>query len=200
MNRLRSLRRQLFDIRPGEHRRTWSMFFYLLSVLFAYYILKPVSRAMFLTKFDFDNLPALYILIAAVGGVFAYLYSKLAAKTSLRTAVFVTMALSVASLVAMWALIHFSWMLYVFNVWVSLFSIVLVSQGWLVAANVFDSREAKRLYGLLGLGAVVGAGIGSAVTTFTVKIVGTRNLILACAVMVVLAFAAFLGGTRQRRA
>ena len=43
------------------------MFFYLLSVLFAYYILKPVSRAMFLTRFDFDNLPALYILIAAVG-------------------------------------------------------------------------------------------------------------------------------------
>src|SRR3954468_20743745 len=91
MNRLRSLRRQLFDIRPGEHRRTWSMFLYLLFVLFAYYILKPVSRAMFLTKFDADNLPALYILIAGVGGVFAYLYSKLAARTSLGAAVFVTM-------------------------------------------------------------------------------------------------------------
>jgi AAA family ATP:ADP antiporter len=89
-------------------------------------------------------------------------------------------------------------MLYVFNVWVSLFSITLFSQGWLVAANVFDSREAKRLYGLLGLGAVAGAAIGSAVTTFTVKIVGTQNLILACAVMVLLAFGAFLGAVRQR--
>src|SRR6476659_2646282 len=113
MNRLRILRRQLFDIRPGEHRRTWSMFFYLLFVLFAYYILKPVSRAMFLNKFDPDNLPALYILIAAVGGVFAYLYSKLAAKTSLPTAVFVTMTLSVVSLVGIWALIGYPWMLYV---------------------------------------------------------------------------------------
>ena len=56
------------------------MFFYLLFVLFAYYILKPVSRAMFLNKFDTDKLPALYILIAGFGGVFAYLYSKLAAK------------------------------------------------------------------------------------------------------------------------
>ena len=79
----------------------------------------------------------------------------------------------------------------------SLFSITLFSQGWLVAANVFDSREAKRLYGLLGLGAVAGAAIGSAVTTFTVKIVGTQNLILACAVMVLLAFGAFLGAVRQ---
>ena len=32
MNRLRSLRRQLFDIRPGEHARLWWMFFYLLFV------------------------------------------------------------------------------------------------------------------------------------------------------------------------
>src|ERR1041385_9088307 len=109
MHRLRSLRRQMFDIRPGEHLRTWSMFFYLLSVLFAYYILKPVSRAMFLTKFNFDDLPQLYILIAIFGGVFAYLYSKLAAKTSLGAAVLASNALSVAALVGMWALIHISW-------------------------------------------------------------------------------------------
>src|SRR3954451_20437523 len=196
MNKFRSLRRQMFDVRPGEHLRTWSMFFYLLSVLFAYYILKPVSRAMFLTKFDFDNLPALYILIAAVGGVFAYVYSKLAAKTSLRTAVFVTMALSVASLVAMWALIHFSWMLYVLNVWVSLFSIVLVSQGWLVASNIFDAREAKRLYPLLGTGMVLGAACGGEFTSRTALLVGTRNLLLASAVMVILAYIAFRCATR----
>src|SRR3954453_9093648 len=199
MNRFRSLRRQMFDIRPGEHLRTWSMFFYLLSVLFAYYILKPVSRAMFLTKFDFDNLPALYILIAAVGGVFAYLYSKLAAKTSLRTAVFVTMALSVASLIAMWALIHFSWMLYVLNVWVSLFSIVLVSQGWLVASNIFDAREAKRLYPLLGMGMVLGAACGGEFTSRTAMVVGTQNLLLASAVMVVIAYLFFRLATSESK-
>src|SRR5581483_4470072 len=101
MNRLRSLRQQMFDIRPGEHLRTWSMFFYLLFVLFAYYIVKPVSRAMFLTKFDIDKLPSLYILIAIAGGILAYLYSKLATKASLRIAVFAAMALSVVTLIVM---------------------------------------------------------------------------------------------------
>src|SRR4051794_36079597 len=118
MNRLRALRRQMFDIRPGEHLRTWAMFLYLMFVLFAYYILKPVSRSMFLTKFDPDKLPWLYILMAAFGGVFAYLYSKLASRTSLRTAVFWVMALSVASLVAIWMLIHFPWMVYGLNIFV----------------------------------------------------------------------------------
>ena len=191
MNQLRSLKRQMFDIRPGEHLRTWAMFFYLLCVLFAYYILKPVSRSMFLTKFDIDKLPSLYILIAAFGGVFAYLYSKLAAKTSLRTAVFWTMALSVACLVGIWMLIHLPWMIYALNIFVSLFSIVLVSQGWLVAGNIFDAREAKRLYPLLGMGMVIGAAFGGEFTNRTALLVGTRNLLLASAVMVVLAYVAF---------
>src|ERR1044072_5176108 len=200
MQRLRLLRRQLFDIRPGEHLRTWSMFFYLLFVLFAYYILKPVSRAMFLTKFDPDNLPALYILIAGAGGIFAYLYSKLAARTSLRAAVFVTMLLSVVSLATMWALIHFPWMIYVLSVWTSLFSIVLVSQGWLVASNLFDAREAKRLYPLLGMGMVLGAACGGEFTSRTARLVGTHNLLLASAVMVVLAYLAFRVATSQAAA
>jgi AAA family ATP:ADP antiporter len=187
----------MFDIRPGEHLRTWSMFFYLLSVLFAYYILKPVSRAMFLTKFDVDKLPQLYILIALFGGVFAYLYSKLAAKSSLGAAVLATMSLSVACLVAMWALIHLAWMIYVLNIFVSLFSIVLVSQGWLVASNLFDAREAKRLYPLLGMGMVLGAAFGGEFTSRTALLVGTRNLLLASAVMVVLAYLAFRLATHK---
>ena len=191
MNRLRSLRRQLFDIRPGEHLRTWSMFFYLLSILFAYYILKPVSRAMFLTKFDVDRLPYLYMLMAVFGGAFAYLYSKLAAKTSLKAAVLATNMLSVAAMVVMWALIYVPWMVYVLNIFVSLFSIMLVAQGWLVASNLFDAREAKRLYPLLGMGMVLGAAFGGEFTNRTALLVGTRNLILASAVMVILAYIAF---------
>ncbi len=191
MNSLRSLRRQMFDIRPGEQLRTWAMFFYLMFVLFAYYILKPVSRGMFLTKFDVDKLPQLYILIAAFGGLFAYLYSKAAVKSSLKVAVFWTMLLSVVSLVAIWAFIGLPWMVYVLNIWVGLFSVILVSQGWLVASNLFDARQAKRLYPLLGMAMVLGAAFGGEFTSRTALLVGTRNLLLASGVMVALAYASF---------
>ena len=82
-------------------------------------------------------------------------------------------------------------MIYVLNIFVSLFSIVLVSQGWLVASNLFDAREAKRLYPLLGMGMVLGAAFGGEFTNRTAVLVGTRNLLLASAVMVVLAYVAF---------
>ncbi|MBZ5592609.1 MAG: hypothetical protein LAP39_10270 [Acidobacteriia bacterium] len=191
--------RKLFDVRKGEYERTLYMSLYLLFVMVAYYILKPVSAAMFLNTFNIDKLPYLYILIAGAGGVLAYLYTRIALKSSLTTAVSWTMLIAIVCLVALWWLVGLKlpWMLYVFNIWVSLFSIVLISQGWLVAANLFDSRQAKRLYGLLGLGAVVGATVGSAVTSLTVRIVGTRNLILACAAIVTLAFGAFLGAMRE---
>ena len=200
MRRVRAFLRNFFDVRPGEYLRTLFMALYLLFVLFAYYILKPVARSLFVDKFEMDDVPLLHICIAAAGGILAYLYSKLAVRGSLKNAVTWAMALAVACLVVMWRLLaiqdsaghaKLSWMLYVLNVWTSLFSIVLVSQGWLVAANVFNGREAKRLYGLLGLGAVAGAAFGGEFTRRTVQLVGATNLLLASAVMVLLAYASF---------
>src|SRR6202790_68855 len=98
--------RSLFDVRPGEHLRLTCMTLYLMLVLFAYYIIKPVSRAIFLDKFEIDKLPWLYILIAGVGGVLAYLYTRLAFKASLKTAVNFATIFSIAVLVLFWWLIR----------------------------------------------------------------------------------------------
>lgn len=193
MNRVAALFRNFFDVRPGEYGRTFFMSLYLLLVLLAYYILKPVSRALFLNKFDIDKLPYLYVLIAAAGGLLAYVYTKVAVRSSLKTAVAGAMVFSIGMLLLIWWLIGLNqpWVYYFFNIWVSLFSVMLVSQGWLVAANVFTPREAKRLYGLLGAGAVVGAAFGGEFTARAVKYIGPRDLLLASAGFVALAWVAF---------
>jgi AAA family ATP:ADP antiporter len=110
------------------------------------------------------------------------------------------MLLSVISLAIMWALIYSQWMIYALNIWVSLFSIVLVSQGWLVASNIFNAREAKRLYPLLGMAMVLGAAFGGEFTNQVARLVGTRNLLLACAAAVVVAYAAFRVAIRHSSA
>src|ERR1700733_8244266 len=201
MNRIGSAIRRVFDIRVGEHLRLWAMFFYLLFVLFAYYIVKPVSRAMFLTKFDIDKLPLLYILIALFGGILAYFYSRLATKVSLNVAISWAMGLSVLTLVVMWWLIRLRipWMVYVLNIWVSLFSVILVSQGWLVASNLFDARQAQRPYPILDIVMVLGAAFGGEFTRRAVSLIGTESLLLASAGMVALAYIASLAATRNRR-
>ena len=194
MRKVKLFWQSVYDVRPGEGARTFLMALHMVFVLFAYYILKPVSRALFLNKFEIDKLPLLNVLIAVCGGLLAYLYTRVAVKASLKVAIYWSTAIILACLLAIWWLLQFEfgWMLYVLNIWVSLFSIILVSQAWLVAANVFNSREAKRLYGLLGLGAVAGASLGGEFTALVARHVETRHLLLASGVMVLFAFGALL--------
>jgi ATP/ADP translocase/HEAT repeat protein len=182
--------RGVYDVRRGEGVRTLCMALHMTCILFAYYILKPLSRALFLNKFEIDQLPYLYVLIAFIGGLLAFVYTRVAVRLSLAVAVNRATASSVGCLLTIWWLLRFDfdWMLYVFNVWVSLFAIVMVSQAWLVAANVFDSREAKRLYGLLGLSAVAGAAFGGDFTSRLALILEPHDLLLAAAGMVLLAY------------
>lgn len=193
MKRFRAVWRNFFDIRAEEFPRTICMSLYFLSVLFAYYILKPASRALFLNKFDIDKLPYLYILIAAAGGTMAYFYTRTAVKASLEAAVNWSTGIIVVCLLGLWWLVGLghAWVFYAFNIWVSLFPVVMVAQGWLVAANVFNSREARRLYGPIGIGAVVGAAFGGAFTAQMVRFTGTRNLILCSAFFVGVAWVWF---------
>jgi AAA family ATP:ADP antiporter len=193
VDRLRIFWRSVFDVRQGEHLKTICLTLYLMLVLFAYYIIKPVSRAIFLNKFDIDKLPWLYVLIAGVGGVLAYGYTRIAVRSSLRTAVNFATVFSILILVGFWWLIRLNigWVVYAFNIWVSLFSISLVAQGWLIAANIFTAREAKRLYSILGVGSVIGAAFGGTFTANMVRVIGVNNLILASAGMVVLSYIPF---------
>jgi len=202
MERLIRAWRGLFDVRPGEIRRTVFMALYLLFVMFAYYILKAASESMFLNKFDIDKLPNLYILMALFGGVLGYVYSKAAARTSLHAAVTWTLFLSILCLIAIWFPLRRreSIILYVFAVWVRMFSVITVTQGWVVATNLFTSREAKRLYGPLGMGMVVGAIFGGEFTTQMVKFIGTNNLLFASVPLVGLAYVCYLIAIGGRRA
>src|SRR5579862_1721062 len=101
-NQARAMWRRFCDVRPGEVRRTIFMGLYLFFVMVAYYILKPVSAAMFLHKLGAKDLPYLYMLTAACGGIVSYLYTKTSVKSSLAAAVTWAMAVSVLCLVALW--------------------------------------------------------------------------------------------------
>src|SRR5260370_26224030 len=102
MRWLRLFWRGVYDVRPGEGVRTLFMAVHLMFVLFAYYILKPVSRALFLNKFEIDQLPYLYLLIALAGGLLAYVYTRVAGPGSLEMALGVTTPLSVFGLGSLW--------------------------------------------------------------------------------------------------
>ena len=62
----------------------------------------------------------------------------------------------------------------------ALFAVLTTSQFWLLANYVFNAREAKRLFGLIGAGAISGGISGGYLTKFLVQPIGTINMILFC--------------------
>ncbi|CAN5881155.1 hypothetical protein BH20GEM1_BH20GEM1_12910 [soil metagenome] len=83
-----------------------------------------------------------------------------------------------------------AWSAGAFSVWFNVFTLVLVSQFYLLSGDLFDPRQAKRIFGFIGTGGLVGGVVGSAVAGFLSEPLGTGNLmwlgclqLLLCAVL-----------------
>ena len=71
--------------------------------------------------------------------------------------------------------------------------LLLISQFWTLANDIYDPRQAKRLFGLIGGGSSLGGMTGAGLTALVATRVGTENLLLVsafvlalCAVLVTL--------------
>ncbi len=182
MESLQKTLRRLFDVRPEEQGRVFLMFSYLMLVIGCYITTKSVRDALFLKKLGTDQLPIVYILIAVVVGFISSGYSRAASRFSLRTLIRTTSLIAISNLFLFWLTLGRvgGWLFYVLYIWVSVFGVITASQFWLLANYVFNPREAKRLFGLIGAGGLLGGILGGAFTRYGAKWFGTENLLLWC--------------------
>ena len=66
----------------------------------------------------------------------------------------------------------------VFYIWVSVYNLFVISVFWSFMADLFDSDQAKRLYGFIAAGGTVGALAGPLITTTLVASLGAKHLML----------------------
>jgi len=72
-----------------------------------------------------------------------------------------------------------------FYVWLSLFSLFHVSVFWSLMADLFTKDQAPRLFAFIASGASIGTFAGSSVTLFLATRIGTLNLMLVAATILV---------------
>src|SRR5262249_30725196 len=77
-----------------------------------------------------------------------------------------------------------AWVLYF---WSSMFGLVLVAEFWLLANDLFNAREAKRLFPVIGAGAILGGTFGGALSGWLAKPLGAANLLHLVAAQLLLA-------------
>ncbi|GAA3515639.1 hypothetical protein GCM10022393_31980 [Aquimarina addita] len=186
--KLRSFFKQTFDIRDGEIFISLLMQMYIFLIITVLLIVKPTINALFLSKLGADHLPYGYLIVALVAIISSYFYNGIIRNFSIKTvAVFTLIGFSI-SFTALSALMFFSilnnWVLYFFYINVALFAVLATSQFWILANLVYNAREAKRLFGFIGAGAIAGGVFGGYLTSILASLIGNRFLILIAAILI----------------
>ena len=173
------------DIRPGEHRSVALLASYFFLVITSYYVIKPVRNSLFIQRLGADNLPYVYILTAIVVTFIIAGYSRVADRIKRQTLMLGTLIFLASNLVAFWWLLERGGLLSsgAFYIWGKLYPLLLVSQCWLMVNEFFTTPQAKRLFGVIGTGGIVGGITGSAVAGFFATLLGSERLLLLSALV-----------------
>lgn len=174
--------RQLVDVREGERAITLAMFISVMIVITVLTIVKSVRQALFLQNFGAASLPYVYMMIAAISGLVATVYQRLARNTLIHKALIATHLVVIANLLLFRGLLATGWepLTYVLYVWVAVYGILATAQFWAFANYLYDPRQAKRIFAILGVGATAGGIVGGYITQYGATILGTENLMLLC--------------------
>ncbi|KPL17199.1 MAG: hypothetical protein AMS23_06385 [Bacteroides sp. SM1_62] len=178
---IKLLFQRTFDIREGEMRRAVLMQLNIFLLISTLLIIKPTINSLFLTNVGIEKLPLAFILVALGAGIITSFYSRLLSSTPLNKIIFYTLLTSVFTITLFAILLRLNhiekWVLYLFYVWVAVFGVLSASQFWILANIVFNAREAKRLFGLIGSGAIIGGIFGGYLASILAPIVGSENLL-----------------------
>ena len=182
--------KRVFDIRPGEGRRAALAFCSLMLVIAAYTMVKAVRDALFLSKFGITQLSLMAIGLALATGFIISIYLRGTSGLSRNRLIWGTNMVIASSLIAIRVGLLSSglasllpWVLYI---WSSIFGVFIVMQFWLLANDLFDPREAKRLFGFVGAGAITGGVVGGFVSRSLAAAIGASNLLVVAAVMLII--------------
>lgn len=187
--RLESVRR-FFDIRPGEGRAVVVAFLFVALAVASFLLAKPIRNGLFLAEYGAYKLVYVYVAVPVVVSIALSIYTRIAARFGERTLFIASLLFFALNVVAFWYLFRFRnvpGLPAIFYVWVNCFGIIAPVQAWTFANGLFDSRQARRLFGFVGSGASLGAISGGLLARELVPRLGTVNLLLVLAAMILLA-------------
>lgn len=172
---------RVLGIRPGEVVRGALLFAFLFLVVGSFVVGKATRDALFLHRFSALQLPYVDIAVAVLVSIWVSVYIRVGRYVSLRTILSWSLGLFGATSVLFWYLSRYHdapWILPVIYVWVGMFGVIGPAQVWTLANYVLTTREAKRLVGVVGSGAIVGAITGGFLIQQTATRLGAESSLL----------------------
>ena len=178
------------DVRAGEGAGALLLTLNVFILLGAYYLLKPAREALVLTEgtalTKVQAAAAQAVLLVGIVPLFGWLASRVN-----RMRLITIMSLFFASNLVLFYVVGQigARQGVAFYVWLGIFNLFVVSQFWAFANDIYTEGQGRRLFPMIGVGASLGAWIGSTsvpplierlqFTPYTLMLAGSALLVMA---------------------
>jgi len=192
---INNIRKNFFDIKKKEWPNVIMMSLFFFMVIATFWVLKPIKRGLLVNFYQNNPLHLLgasfagaeveqlakvvnMIVVYAIVVIFTLLSRKLK-----RQHLNLTLNLFFAGLFILFASLMSnpgpatSWSFYVLG---DMFNSAMVTFFWAYSNDIFSSEQAKRTYGIVGLGGIIGGIVGSTVVAGYVNDLGRPALLYMC--------------------
>ncbi len=186
-----ALLRRAVDVRGSEVAAALGSFATFALVLGGYYLIRPV-RENVSAEATADQRQFWFLLVFAVMLAAVPVFAWVVARVPRRAILPGIYMFFVGLMVFFWLTLRsggdgtLGASFFVFG---SVFNLFVVSLFWILMSDIYDSEQAKRLYGFIAAGGTTGAVLGPFAANSLVTVVGQENLLLIAAAVFVLAAA-----------
>ena len=188
-NLITSFFQTLSKIKEREIKAVIFSFLFVVVLMTAYYILRPVRDAMASDWTDAE-VSWLWTLNFFISTGIVALYGLAVSKFRFKLLVPIMYAIFAGSFVMFYFLGSISedrtLIDKAFYVWVSVFSLFHISVFWSFMSELFNKEQSGRLFGIIAVGASVGGLIGPTITAFFSASLGIDNLMLIGSMMLLI--------------
>lgn len=171
------------DVKPGEGLTSLILMANVLLLLVAYYVLKTVREPLILASGG-AQLKAYATATQAVLLIgFVPAYSALTKRLKRMQLITATLLFYAAVFVLFWVMAKAGVpnLGFVFFLVLGIFSLSAIAQFWSLANDLYTKEQGKRLFAILGIGASLGAVVGSFVASKLVKPLGPFPMMIVAA-------------------
>ena len=176
-------------IEPHEMTATLLSFLFVFVLMTAYFILRPVRDALSSDWSD-QQLSWLWTSTFFFSLIAVSIYGAVISRVRFRVIVPSVYAFFAATFVGFYVagstlgdndLVNRA-----YYVWLSVFSLYHLSVFWTFMSGLYNKDQAKRLFSIIAMGASAGAIVGPSIPTFFADNIGTLNLLLIAAFLLMI--------------
>jgi AAA family ATP:ADP antiporter len=147
----------MFSLRRDEGVPATLLFFYLFLVLGTFYMGQSVGDALFMRVFP-EHLPYAMIGSALLSAPLVLVYIRVSHRLRLEPLIIGALLFFSLSFVLFWWLTYFraNWVYMLIYIWVQTAGVMGPMMGWTLANYLLTTREARRIFGFIQIGAILG--------------------------------------------